>query len=329
MKYKPNQQQFTMSKLNKTPPVLFIIFNRPDLTQRVFERIRQAQPAQLFIAADGPRPDVPTDEELCAQARQVVEQDDWKCEVHTLFRDTNLGCKQAVSSAIDWFFEHVEAGIILEDDCLPSISFFQFCSSLLDKYRDDERIMMISGNNYLHESCKSQYSYYFSRYTHIWGWATWKRAWRFFDAKMVLWPEIRDNGWLENIYDSLNEAAHRKKAFEGVFSGVIDSWGYAWSFACLIQNGLVIRPQKNLVSNIGFGPDSTHTKQHNFRANYPRHKMTFPLKHPPYTMRNHRLDQCEVQRIFGAFNTDAERKAGLQNVVLRIIKRIRMYLSFR
>jgi len=185
-------------------PVLFLIFNRSDTTQLVFNEIRKAQPAQLFIAADGPRKDRPEDIENCRKVREIIRQVDWDCSVSTLFRDENLGCKRGVSSAIDWFFSHVDEGIILEDDCVPDPSFFPFCQELLERYRDDERIMVISGDNLQFGRRKSQYSYYFSRCFHLWGWATWKRAWDNYDIKMELWPKIKETGRLKDILHDPN-----------------------------------------------------------------------------------------------------------------------------
>jgi len=307
-------------------PVLFLVFNRPNLTQQVFERIRQVKPQQLYVAADGPRPGVPTDTERCAQARQVVELVDWECEVHTLFRETNLGCKQSVSSAIDWFFEHVDEGIILEDDCVPDITFFCFCGELLERYRDDQRIMMISGDDYQSGEKQARYSYYFSRYTHIWGWATWRRAWQFCDANMTLWPEIRDSGWIDEIYETREEVNYRRSCFESTYAGAIDTWDYIWSFACLTQSGLVIRPSANLVSNIGFGPEATHTKGGSSIANFPRCSMTFPLRHPPYILRDSRLDRCEVERLLSISPAPGDRMKRLRKGMQGLLKDVKTLL---
>ena len=295
-------------------PVVLLIFNRPDLTRRVFERIREAQPAQLFIAADGPRPDVPADVELCAQARQVAEQVDWECEVHTLFRETNLGCKQAVSSAIDLFFEHVEEGIILEDDCVPHPTFFRFCDELLEKYRDDERIMAISGDNFQLGRRRTEDSYYFSRYPHCWGWATWRRAWCHYDGEMRLWPAIRDGGWLQDILENRRAIAYWTTIFDKMYNGDIDSWAYAWTFICWIQSGLAILPTVNLVSNIGFGENATHTRGGGRIANMSVQPMDFPLIHPPFVLRDAKADELTQSSIYerGRLISRIRRKVELQ-----------------
>jgi hypothetical protein len=274
------------------PPILFIIFNRPDLTEQVFESIRQAQPRQLFIAADGPRPNVSTDVSLCALTRQIADRVDWECDVHTLFRDVNLGCKRGVSSAITWFFEHVEAGIILEDDCVPHPSFFRFCAELLDYYRDDERVMLISGNNFQQGQQRTPYSYYFSRYHHIWGWATWRRAWQCYDGGLKYWPDLRDTPWLLDIHGSEVAAAYWKGIFDKAYAGEVDTWDFPWLYSCWAQNSLAILPEINLVSNIGFDERATHTKSASHKVtNLPAVAMQFPLRHPPFVIRNFVADR--------------------------------------
>lgn len=241
-------------------PILLLLFNRPDTTEKVFEAIARVKPAHLFVAADGPRPEKEGELEKCLAARDVVNRVDWDCDVKTLFRDENLGCKQAVSSAIDWFFEQVEEGIILEDDCLPSESFFSFCDELLDRYRDDSRVMMISGNNFQDGFRRGHDSYYFSRIFHIWGWATWRRAWNLYDKEMRGFSES-DGLQIEALFQDRNIALWWMYLFLQVHCGVLNSWAYPWVYSCLVNNGLSIVPQKNLVTNIGFGLEGTHTKQ--------------------------------------------------------------------
>lgn len=283
--------------MSLSTPIVFIIFNRPDLTEVVFGAIAKAKPQKLLIVADGPR--FPEEAENCQKTRSVIKRVDWDCEVSKNFSEENLGCGRRVASGLDWAFSIVEEAIILEDDCLPDPTFFPFCEELLEEYRHNQRIMMISGNNFLNGTEYIKYSYYFSRYNHIWGWATWRRAWHFFDANMTLWKEIRDDRWIDEIYETDAETDFRRKHFEGAYTGAIDTWDYAWSFSCLIQNGLTINPSVNLVSNIGFGPEATHTKTPNNIANFPRSTMTFPLRHPPYILRDSRLDRREVELILG------------------------------
>lgn len=186
-------------------PVLFLVYKRPDTTRQVFEAIRQAKPPRLYIAADGPKKDLPEEAEKVKQVRDIVLSGvDWDCEVETLFRDENLGCKYGVSGGIDWFFENEEEGIILEDDTLPSQSFFWFCQELLERYKDDKRIMAISGDNFQNGIKRGACSYYFSRYNHIWGWASWRRAWGYYSVNMKLWPDIAKSSVIEQLFEKKN-----------------------------------------------------------------------------------------------------------------------------
>jgi len=302
-------------------PVLFVIFNRPDTTKQVFYEIRKAKPKQLFIAADGPRKDHPEDTGLCQKTRAIVDQVDWDCQVSTLFRDENLGCKYAVSSAIDWFFSNVGEGIILEDDCVPDQSFFPFCEELLEKYRDDERIMMISGANFQFGKKKTEDSYYFSRYFHIWGWATWKRAWKLYDKEMKAWPEIRENGYLTNILSEKKLVRYWEVIFNSVYNGSIITWDYQWVFSCWIQGGLSIIPNINMISNIGFDHRSTHTKGENIRANMQTERMIFPLHHPKYIIRNANADRFTERIEYSRFGFI---KSKLYGITLKARRRLQV-----
>lgn len=273
-------------------PVLFMIFARPDTTLRVFEAIRQARPKKLFIAADGPRSSREGEAERCEQARQVVSMVDWPCEVQTLFRDKNLGCGRAVSGAITWFFEHVTEGIILEDDTLPSPDFFRYCSELLARYRDDTRIWSIAGHC-LPSSMpqRSTYSYFFSNWDYVWGWATWKRAWDHYDYEMSLYKMIDEKGYFHEKYTSLYEHHFMKFAFEKAYHhpDKVTWWDYQWGFARKINSGLVVVPRNNMVVNLGLGNNATNTKDD--RWNFIElEKMEFPLKHPPFVMHDRIID---------------------------------------
>lgn len=239
--------------------VLFLIYNRPDNTRLVFRAISEARPKRLYIAADGPRLTVAGDEERCRQARAVVDAVDWDCEVKTLFREDNLESGIAVSSAINWFFFHEEEGIILEDDCLPSRSFFSFCAELLERYRDDDRVMMISGNNYLSQDVTGGASYYFSRIPHTWGWATWRRAWKLFDFKMRELPAFIAGKQLDRVFAQKEIRSYWLNCFIPTYEGRIQCWDYRWRFAIFLHKGVSICPCVNLVSNIGFGMDASHT----------------------------------------------------------------------
>ncbi|MEQ8838042.1 glycosyltransferase family 2 protein [Haliea sp.] len=240
--------------------VLFLVFNRPHTTSDVFEAIRKARPTRLYIAGDGPRGNVRGERERVAIVREIATAVNWPCEICTLFRESNVGCKYAVSDAITWFFEHEERGIILEDDCLPSADFFSFCEALLERYEADERVWVITGDNFQNGFQHGDASYYFSRFNHCWGWATWRRAWQKADMDMKFWPTWkRNSAWAEFWVDSVMRN-YWEKIFDRMYRKEIDTWDYAWTASVWYHGGLTATPNSNLVSNIGFGSDSTHTK---------------------------------------------------------------------
>jgi hypothetical protein len=264
----------------RNTPILLLIFNRPDTTAQVFEAIARAKPCRLFVAADGPRPAREGDAEKCKAARAIIQRVDWDCEVKTLYRDQNLGCRAAVSSAISWFFEQVEAGIILEDDCLPSDSFFPFCTELLEKYRDDERVMMISGNNFQDGLQRGDASYYFSSVPWIWGWATWRRAWELYDLSMSTFPAFVKGSCMQRISRDVSVQNYLWSCFIPAYTDRINTWDYQWIYTVLTNNGLSICPQANLVSNIGFYSEGTHTGDTDSElANIPLAEIG-PISHP-------------------------------------------------
>jgi hypothetical protein len=280
-------------------PVLLILFNRPQSTQRVFDAIRRARPPRLYVAGDGPRPSRPADAALCVETRALVTAGvDWPCQVHTLFRDDNLGCGRGPASAIHWFFENEFEGIILEDDCVPAPSFFRFCQELLVRYRHDTRVMHIGGNNLSHEAQQpvtaTTESYHFSGQVNSWGWATWRRAWQHFDFHYELLPELRRRGLLKGIYPSVLERQYWLRKFEAVRTGPQPAhiWDYQWHFAVAAHSGLTIVPTVNLVSNIGFGDDATHTFDAGDRHScLTTRELLFPLRHPPTVLRDWPRDQ--------------------------------------
>lgn len=297
--------------------VALLIFNRPDTTKKVFEVIRQVMPPKLLVVADGPRAERMGEQEKCAAARAVIEQVDWTCEVLTNYSDINLGCKQRVSSGLDWVFERVEEAIILEDDCLPHPTFFRFCEELLEYYRYDTRIMAISGNNFQFGRKRTEYSYYFSRYNHCWGWASWRRAWQYYDVDMKLWSQIKEKNWLKDIlYDSQAEDYWLKR-FDFTYDNLINSWAYRWTFACWIQSGLSILPNINLVSNIGFSSEGTHTVKPNKFANIPSEAMPFPIQHPPFVIRDSEADAFTQRNHFSNRKTLTYAKSLLKKIMLK------------
>ncbi|MDP5047259.1 MAG: hypothetical protein NWQ39_02555 [Saprospiraceae bacterium] len=260
-------------------PILFIVFNRPNITKLVFDRIRQIKPKYLFIHADGPRSWIHDDLLFSLEVRAIVSNIDWECDVKKTFHTENYGCGKAVSSAISWFFEHVDEGIILEDDCLPDLSFFSFCKENLAKHRDDRRIMHISGNNFHPLKRINEYSYYYSKYNHIWGWATWKKSWDSYKFNI-------DTGDISKQISSrkypLGSHRYWKSIFLQTSMGSIDTWDYQWTYAMWKEGGLAIIPKYNLISNIGFGANATHTNdEDSYLSNLPVRPIEFPLVHPP------------------------------------------------
>jgi len=278
--------------------VVFIIFNRPEQTSCVFTRIREARPQRLLIVSDGPRGDQSGEAEVVQAVRHIAEQVDWPCEVLTNYATENMGCRRRVASGLTWAFRHVEDAIILEDDCLPNPSFFTFCQELLEYYSNNGQVTHISGDNFQKGRKRGAGDYYFSKYAHIWGWATWRRAWRLYDGDMSLWP----SRGLETIARWCAESSERRY-WEGIFNmvanGEIDTWDYPWLFSCWVHNSLMIVPQVNLVSNIGFDHAGTHTRSsENKKFRLPLEKMSFPLKHPHEMKSNHVADEYTCRTMF-------------------------------
>jgi len=235
--------------------VLFLIFNRPDTTQRVFEAIRAVKPSRLYVASDGARSSKDGEAAIVNETRELVLNNvDWDCKVKTLFRNKNLGCRVAVSGAIEWFFENEEDGIILEDDCLPSQSFFGFCEELLDHYKDNKKIMHISGDQFI-QDFKSKDSYYFAKIQHCWGWATWADRWEKYGIDLKDYNEKN----IEKFSENKNVQKYWLNILLEMRNNKIDSWAYQWAFKIVQNSGLCINPALNLISNIGFGLNGTHT----------------------------------------------------------------------
>ena len=279
-------------------PILFLIFNRPNLTQSVFNEIKKIRPKQLFVVADGAK----NDEEwkLCRQTREIINQIDWDCEVHKNYSDKNLGCKVKVSSGIGWFFENVEQGIILEDDCLPNESFFSYCQELLKKYKNNNRIMCISGDNFQDGKVRGEGSYYFSIHNHCWGWATWRRSWKFYDVNMETFPKFKKENNIKKILNKKNAQKYWLKIFGKTLNDKIDTWAYQWTYTCWSQGGLTCLPNVNLVSNIGFDNRGTHTTNKNDKnANIPAKEIKFPLVHPEIIKTNVKADNYTNKQVFG------------------------------
>jgi hypothetical protein len=290
-----------MSDWKLKTPVAFLVFNRPETTARVFAEIARAKPPILLVVADGPHTDVPGETERCAAARAIVEDGvNWSCDVRTSYAESNLGCRRRISSGLDWVFDAIEEAIVLEDDCLPHPTFFRFCEELLERYRHDQRIMSIAGINLQFGRKRTDYSYYFSRYFHCWGWASWRRAWRRFDVNMALWSEIDDGKWLHDLLRDPSAARYWTGIFQAAAAGQIDTWDYPFLFAHWVQGALSIIPAVNLVSNIGFRADATHTQGPSRLADVPHGTMDFPLRHPPSMIRDSQADAYTSELFFSS-----------------------------
>lgn len=290
-----------MEKKQLHMPVLFIVFNREDTVRQVFEEIRKAKPEQLFLASDGARTDKPGEAEKCESIRQfVVNAIDWDCDVKTLFQDKNLGCGMGVKTAIDWFFENVEEGIILEDDCLPHQDFFLFCQDLLEYYRDDARISCISGNNFDVDTNFGDDSYYFSRQPNTWGWASWRRAWKTFDFEMKTFPEFKQRKFIAMLFSHKYIQKRWLEIFEKVYNKdpIFNAWDIQWTYAAFINNTLSITPLVNMISNIGV--ESTHEMKSKL-MNMPTFGIK-QIKHPSIMTVNTNADKILFDKVIADVN---------------------------
>jgi hypothetical protein len=270
-----------MSAAQLDTPVALILFRRPEVTARSFAAIAEARPRRLFLVADGPRPGRPDDEQAVAAARAVVERVDWPCAVTRLYAERNLGLRARVESGLEAVFAAVERAIIVEDDCVPEPSFFPYCEELLARYEGDPRVMAISGDSF-QPRAPTPFSYYFSRYPHCWGWATWRRAWARYDGPMAEWPALREGPWLRELLGERRAAARWRAVFDDVYAGRLNTWALRWTYSCWRAGGLTALPAVNLVANIGHGPQGTHTTTEDaMLANMPTRPLELPLRHPP------------------------------------------------
>ena len=298
-------------------PVALFVFKRPDTTRRVFDVISRAQPKKLLLVADGPRQGRNAEAEACRQVRDIITGVDWPCEVLTNFAENNLGCRERMISGLDWVFSLVEEAILLEDDCLPDLSFFPFCQELLQRYRCDSRIAYISGCNLVEKHTNIPDSYYFSRIGGIWGWATWRSEWQRYDRELSDWPEIKSQQKLAEVLDEPKAVEFWTKIFDAMHENRgPDTWDYQWLYTALKNNSLTIVPRVNLIANIGFGEGATHTTQADDRFILPVSSLDFPLKHPSDLIPLRSLDLRRIQdmyppSIFHRISKRLRRVAGL------------------
>lgn len=307
-----------MSDFKLHTPIAFFIFNRPDTTRIVFESIRKAKPKQLFIIADGPRINKHNETQLCEQTRAITENIDWVCEVKRNYSQDNLGCKKRVSSGISWVFENVEQAIFLEDDCLPNFSFFRFCEELLEYYKENDKVMLISGNKVLYNYPLKDKSYYFSNYAHIWGWASWRRVWKKYDLNMSDWKSIDQINFLRRVIPNSLGIKYWHRILNEVYNGKINTWDYQLQYMVWKHNGLCVVPANNLVVNIGFNNlEATHTKSSGgLYSKMKLEEIKFPINHCLEVKVNFDADKIE-SKLFHRFG------------IKEIMRRLFLYIGIK
>lgn len=275
-------------------PVALIIYHRSQTTRKIIKSLREVKASEIFVIADGPKN--VKDAERCAETRALIKLIDWKCNVHKLYSSTNMGLRKRIVTGLNWVFSKVDRAIILEDDLVIDKSFYRFCEEMLEKYKNNMKIISIAGNNFLDDTRGIQESYYFSRHVYSWGWATWRRAWHLYDDKMSNWPSIKKSGLLKETLKGNSIYLYWKGIFDLTKRHAINSWAYAWMYTAYVNHMLTIIPVCNLVSNVGVGKDATNTLLKARTLALTTKSMKFPLKHPEAVKRNDILD-AKAERI--------------------------------
>lgn len=300
-------------------PIAAMVFNRPHFAQALFETIRRVQPKRLFVVCDAARPDRDDEAERVAQTRAAFAHIDWPCEVTRIYADQNMGCGLRIRSGISTAFEDVERLIVLEDDCRPNETFFRFCDQLLRRYADDPRLMAVSGNCF-HEEVPEDASYYFSKYAHCWGWATWRRAWQLYDDTICDWPNIVLSQRYSDLFETEHEMAYWTYQFDRIARGRCDTWDLQWMLTCWFNEGLTALPCRNLVENLGFSDDATHTMGDSPLANLPTFEIP-EIIHPTSVFRNDHADRETDRLVFsGTWEEPGMIKRTLNRVRRKITK---------
>lgn len=273
-------------------PVVMVVFNRPDRARQVFERVREARPRKLYLLADGPRSSVPEDGPRCQEARAIAEEVDWDCEVVKVFSDQNLGCGGRVTSGLDRVFDECETAIVIEDDCLPHPTFFRYCEGALTHLRDDNRVFLVTGGKYPCEPRTAPYSYRFTRMFNGWGWAGWRRAWQSIDFTMADYPAFKAEDRIRSYSRSALETRFFMNGFEKAWTKEIEPWDWALMLTAYTRGQLFVMPDRNLISNTGWGAEATQSKNpRHILANLPTFPMALPLKHPPEVVEDDGMDR--------------------------------------
>lgn len=307
-------------------PVVYIAFNRPEHTRVTFEIIKKIKPKTLFIVLDGPRINNKEDDKKCEKVKEIVSEINWKAEIYQIFSEINLGCKKRITTGLDFVFKKVDKAIILEDDCLPNEDFFDFCEILLNKYEKNENISMISGSNFQGKIKRGKYSYYFSRYAHVWGWATWKRAWKNNNSHIDFWPKYKESQKWKLFFKDKLQKNYWENNFNLVYEKKFEStWDYPWIASIWFNGGITITPNVNLITNIGLGPESTHTFHEKTIKGNPTNKIG-EIIHPPKIVIEYEAEKYTFDNEYGGkykrfpIKYYDELKKVTKNIIKKIIK---------
>lgn len=308
-----------MTDYNLETPVAMCVFNRPETTRRVFDRVAEAEPSELYVIADGPRPDVSEDERGVEEVQNIVTAVDWDCELQTNFAETNLGVRERLASGISWVFDQVDEAIILEDDCLPHPDFFRFCERMLEMYRGDERVMDVTGTNAQKRWKDDRQDYHFSFHGLIWGWATWANAWAEYDPEMSVWGDAEVRERVRDVLADDAQYRYTERLYDRTFSGKLATWDYQWGFAKHRNSGLSVVPARNLVMNIGFESGTFHEKAGDDpRANLPTFEMDFPIERNQFVAPDREYDR-RYHNIRAPFWYNSGFLTRLRDVAIRVL----------
>ncbi|RIK51535.1 hemolytic protein HlpA-like protein [Candidatus Microgenomates bacterium] len=284
--------------MNMQTPVVLFIYKRASNLKAFCKILKNLDIKNIYIVSDGAK-SIEYRVRVEKTRRELESLINWSCNVQKNYSDINLGLKERFRTGINWVFEHTDRAIFIEDDCIPDPSFFTYCDELLEKYKDDKRIISITGNNFQPRKNQVKDSYYFSRYPHVWGWATWKRVWDQYDSDIVDWPKLRSSGWLDKLFpDRFFTRKFWTYIFDRLHSEKINTWDYQLTYLSLKNSGFNIVPSVNLVSNVGYGDDATNIKQKNKTIAVPAKKITFPLKHPKNVVYNDRADKYIEELVY-------------------------------
>ena len=288
--------------MNEKVSVLLIAWRRPDTINKVLKAIGLYKPSKLFVACDGPIEGIPSEMRKVIETREAIDIGiNWDCNVKYLYSDSNLGCREGVSRAVNWFFQNVEEGVILEDDCIPHPDFFNYCDQLLRRYRDDKRVWCISGCNSQGGHWRGDGNYFFGKIPQVWGWASWRRCWKHYDVNMKKWPKLKESNLLKTIFEDPLEEKYWTNIWDDLFlNGRPNTWDYQWCFTCMSNGGMTIFPNENLITNIGFGKDATHTIWENEVT--PFGKGLDEILHPSFVLKDSMADKYTFDYKFGGLN---------------------------